>query len=75
MTRLLTTAEAGRILGVNASRVRQLILAGRLPARKLGRDLFVDERDLALVGDRRPGRPRKAQNKPMRVQPKPAIPF
>ena len=64
MTKLLTTAEAGRVLGVNASRVRQLILAGRLPARKLGRDLFVDERDLVLVGDRRPGRPRKVINPP-----------
>ena len=60
MSNLLTTAEAGRVLGVNASRVRQLILAGRLPARKLGRDLFVDERDLALVKERRPGRPKKA---------------
>ena len=61
--KLLTTAEAGRILGVNASRVRQLILAGRIPARKLGRDLFVDEGDLALVGGRKPGRPRKREVK------------
>jgi excisionase family DNA binding protein len=31
----LTTAKAGQRLGVSASRVRQLILAGRLPTRKL----------------------------------------
>ena len=42
----LTTKEAGLILGVSASRIRQFILAGRLPAVKRGRDLFVLEKDL-----------------------------
>ncbi len=60
MENLLTTKQAAEKLNVNPSRVRQLILAGRLPARKLGRDLFVNERDLDKVKDRRPGRPRKS---------------
>ncbi|MFL6276701.1 MAG: helix-turn-helix domain-containing protein [Blastocatellia bacterium] len=61
MTKLLTTSEAAERLGVNASRIRQLVLQGRLPAQKMGRDLFVDEKDLKLVVDRKPGRPSKAE--------------
>ena len=34
----LTTAEAGELLGVNASRIRQLLLEGKLESRKKGRD-------------------------------------
>jgi excisionase family DNA binding protein len=55
--RLMTTADAGRALGVTSTRVRQLILAGRLPALRVGRDWLIRERDLARVADRRPGRP------------------
>ena len=61
MTKLLTTSEAAGLLGVNASRIRQLVLQGRLPAQKMGRDLFIDEKDLKLVEDRKPGRPSKAE--------------
>jgi excisionase family DNA binding protein len=61
MTRLLTTTEAAELLGVNASRIRQLVLQGRLPAQKMGRDLFIDEKDLKLVEDRKIGRPRKTE--------------
>ena len=57
MPGLLTTQQAGEILGVNASRVRQFILEGRLPAIKLGRDNLIREEDLVLVQDRRTGRP------------------
>ena len=56
MPALLTTQQAGEILGVNASRVRQFILEGRLPAIKLGRDNLIREEDLNLVRDRRTGR-------------------
>ena len=35
---MLTTKQAAQILGLNASRVRQLILSGELPAEKIGRD-------------------------------------
>ena len=63
MAKLLTTSEAAGLLGVNASRIRQLVLQGRLPAQKMGRDLFIDEKDLKLVEDRKPGRPPKAAAK------------
>ncbi len=56
MPGLLTTQQAGEILGVNASRVRQFILEGRLPAIKLGRDNLIREEDLNLIRDRRTGR-------------------
>lgn len=54
------TAEAARRLGVTADRVRALIKAERLPAKKLGRDWFIEPEDLALVKNRKPGRPRKS---------------
>ena len=38
-----------------------LIREGRLPAQKIGRTYVVDEADLKLVEDRKPGRPRKNQ--------------
>ena len=34
-----------------------LIKEGRLPAQRFGRVLLVAEKDLRLVGDRKPGRP------------------
>lgn len=43
-----TTSEAGDLLGVSASRVRQFILEGRLPAKKVGgKTLIVSVRDIA----------------------------
>ena len=56
--KILTTAQAAKILKVNDSRVRQLILSGRLPAQKLGRDWIIKEKDLSKVADRKPGRPK-----------------
>jgi excisionase family DNA binding protein len=56
---LIGTAEAAQRLGVSQDRVRALIKAKRLPAKKLGRDYFIDPKDLALVKNRKPGRPRK----------------
>ena len=55
----LTTAQAAERLRVNPSRVRQMILAGQLKATKVGRDWQIDERALARVAVRKPGRPRK----------------
>jgi excisionase family DNA binding protein len=57
MPDLLTTQQVADRLGVSASRVRQFILEGRLPAIKLGRDNLVREEDLRLVQDRKAGRP------------------
>ena len=55
----LTTQQVAERLGVTVSRVRQLVLEGRLPAGKFGRDLVIKESDLKRVEDRRPGRPPK----------------
>lgn len=40
-------------------RVQAMIRDERLPAEKMGRDYFIKEEDLKLVGDRKPGRPPK----------------
>ncbi|PYX87964.1 MAG: DNA-binding protein [Acidobacteria bacterium] len=57
MSAPLTTKEAAERLGVSPARVRQLVLAGNLPAEKFGRDLMIKEADLKLVEDRPIGRP------------------
>lgn len=54
---LLTTKEVADRLGVTVRRVQALITAGRLSARKLGRDYVVEESDLEAVLERKPGRP------------------
>jgi excisionase family DNA binding protein len=59
MQELLTTEQVAEKLGVSASRVRQFIIDGRLPAIKLGRDNLIRETDLKLVEDRKAGRPPK----------------
>ncbi len=59
MSAALTTRQAAERLGVTVSRVRHLVLEGRLPAEKFGRDLVIREDDLELVADRKPGRPPK----------------
>jgi excisionase family DNA binding protein len=56
---LLTTKDAAVRLGVSQRRVIALIQGGRLPAQKVGRDYVIAERDLKLVSNRKPGRPRK----------------
>jgi excisionase family DNA binding protein len=59
MMKIVNTKKAAELLCVNDSRVRQLILAGRLPAMKIGRDWIIKEKDLKKVADRKHGRPRK----------------
>ena len=59
MNGLLTTQQAAEKLGVTAGRVRQMIADGQLPATKMGRDNFIKESDLRLVGGRKVGRPPK----------------
>lgn len=63
MSNMLTTKEAAARLGITAGRVRQMVLAGQLPAQKFGRDLVIAESDLNLVEDRKPGRPPKAEKR------------
>src|SRR5437763_16716350 len=57
--RLLSTTEAAKRLGVTVARVQALIWKGRLPAQKVGRDYVIQEEDLKLVENRKPGRPPK----------------
>jgi excisionase family DNA binding protein len=57
----LTTKEAAARLGVTVPRIHALIKAGRLPAEKRGRDVFIKESDLKLVENRKPGRPSKSK--------------
>jgi excisionase family DNA binding protein len=59
--KLLTTQEAAERLDVTVRRVQAMIRDRRLPAEKMGRDWFIKEEDLALVADRKVGRPKKAQ--------------
>ena len=54
---MITTKEAAKRLGVSRVRVQQFITEGRLPAIKIGRDLWIDERDLMMVQRRPTGRP------------------
>jgi excisionase family DNA binding protein len=67
MAELLTTAEAGERLGVTRHRVIALINAGRLPAQRVGMQFLIRPADLALVKDRKPGRPPKA-GKPVKAK-------
>jgi excisionase family DNA binding protein len=56
---LLTTEEAAERLGVTSARIRAMIAAGRLPARKFGHVHMILESDLKTVEGRKPGRPPK----------------
>lgn len=60
----LTTGEVAERLGVTSRRVRALIADGKLPARECecGKEWIISESDLALVKERKPGRPRKSTN-------------
>ena len=56
----LTAKQAAVKLGVNDSRIRQLISSGKLPAEKYGNLWLIEEVDLSLVQDRKiTGRPPK----------------
>jgi excisionase family DNA binding protein len=57
---ILTTKDAAVRLGVSQRRVNALIQSGKLPAQSFGGSWMINESDLALVADRRPGRPPKA---------------
>lgn len=63
MNELLTTQQAAAELGVTDSRVRQLIIEGKLPAQKFGRSHMIKRGDLRLVVIGKRGRPRKNESK------------
>jgi len=54
-----STKQTAQIMGVNESRVRQFILAGRLKAEKIGGRWIVRDEDIIEFNqmERRPGRP------------------
>ena len=56
---LITSAQAAEKLGISVRRVQELIKNGRLPSQQFGRTYVVNEDDLKLVEDRKPGRPPK----------------
>lgn len=61
--KLISSAEAAEKLGVHITRVQVLIREGRLPAQKVGRNYVINEDDLKLVRERKPGRPKKLAGK------------
>ena len=61
MDEYLTTQQAAERLGITDSRVRQLILEGRLPGQKFGRSNMIRASDLKAVEGIKRGRPPKAQ--------------
>lgn len=58
MDKQITAAEAAEKLGVTTERVYALIHEGRLPAERFGRAYVIKEKNLKLVIDRKPGRPK-----------------
>lgn len=68
MSEFLTTQEAAEELGITDSRVRQLIIDGKLPAQKFGRSHMIKRSDLkqVVIGNR--GRPRKDKIKTYRQE-------
>ncbi len=60
---LLTTRQAAAELGVTDSRVRQLIIDGKLPAQRFGRSHMIRRSDLKRVEVRNVGRPPKEKQK------------
>jgi excisionase family DNA binding protein len=57
--KILSVKQAAKLLRISDSRVRQLILSKRLPARKIGNSWTIQKGDLKLVSDRKIGRPTK----------------
>ncbi len=60
---VLTTAQAAEKLGISPRRLLDLIQAKRLPAKPFGRTYMIEEKDLKLVKNRKPGRPKLAIKK------------
>jgi len=60
---MLTTAQAAEKLGTSPRRVLALIQAERLAAAPFGPTYMIQEQDLALVKNRKPGRPRSTSRK------------
>jgi excisionase family DNA binding protein len=55
----ISSKDAAARLNLSVRRVQELIKTERLPAKMIGGVYLIDEKDLALVKNRKPGRPRK----------------
>jgi excisionase family DNA binding protein len=62
MSDLISTKEASEKLNVSMRRIQALISSGRLPSQKIGNSHVIKESDLALVAERKVGRPKKETN-------------
>jgi excisionase family DNA binding protein len=60
-TELLTTSEAASRLGLTIRAVQKMIEAGRLEARKVGRDYLIAPNALESITKQAAGRPPKSQ--------------
>jgi excisionase family DNA binding protein len=60
---LLTTQQAAAELGLTDSRIRQLIIEGKLPAQRFGRSHMIKRSDLKRVEVGNVGRPPKDKKK------------
>jgi excisionase family DNA binding protein len=58
---LLTTAEAADRLGLTVRAIQKMIEAGRLEARKVGRDYLIDPNSLEHIPKQVSGRPPKSK--------------
>ena len=54
---IISVKQAARLLNISEVRVRVLIRTKRLPAERIGWAWVIEERNLELVKDRRPGNP------------------
>ena len=59
----LSTTQAAERLNVSRRRVIALIEQGKLPAEKFSNVYMINEKDLALVKNRKAGRPKKETTK------------
>jgi excisionase family DNA binding protein len=57
---LLTIREAAFQLGISRRGMQKLCERGRVKHERIGRQIVIRQQDLDKIGERKPGRPRKA---------------
>ena len=55
---MISSKDAAAHLKLSVRRVQALIKTGRLPAKMIGGVYLIEEKDLAFVKNRKPGRPK-----------------
>ena len=53
----ISSKDAAARLNLSVRRVQELVKNGRLPAKMIGGVYLIDDKDLVLVKNRKPGRP------------------